>query len=101
MTIVMIPRTRAYSAMVSPSSACSPRRTILPFMSVAIPLDCGISLRGLEKAGDAVERLRDPTLQRGEREDNDDCDHGENHAVLGHRLALFLLPVGADELEPV
>src|SRR2546427_2504748 len=43
-----------------------------------------------QEGGDLVDRTLDATGERGERCDGADRDHGQDDAVLGHRLALLL-----------
>src|SRR3989441_12169988 len=48
-------------------------------------------VRPLRKEGsDLVDRTLDATGERGERCDGADRDHGQDDAVLGHRLTLLL-----------
>src|SRR5262245_6448976 len=44
---------------------------------------------GLEEAEDAVDRAGDRAGERGERDDHAQRDHGEDDAVLGHRLSIL------------
>src|SRR3954454_19319986 len=55
----------------------------------------------LQLVDDRRERAIDATGEEAERRDDAERDHGKNHAVLSHRLTLFLLPIGAHVLEPV
>src|SRR5713101_3061046 len=50
-----------------------------------------VGVRPLRQEGsDLVDRTLDATGERGERCDGADRDHGQDDAVLGHRLALLL-----------
>src|SRR5712691_7883745 len=54
-----------------------------------------------EETGDMVDGTADASREGGEDGDRADGDHSKDHTVLGHRLALLLAPVGAQELEPL
>jgi hypothetical protein len=45
-----------------------------------------LALRGLDAAGGVVKRARDAAAQRDGSDDDDERDHGDQNAVLGHCL---------------
>ena len=48
---------------------------------------CGSATR--KDSGDALERAANVAREQGDRTDHSDCDHGEDDAVLRHRLPFF------------
>jgi hypothetical protein len=93
---VMTPRTTAYSAAVCPASHSNCSRIDddnFPSSSVLAG--------GLQIPDHAAEGLVDRPGQKTKREDDPECDDGENDAILGHRLALLLAVARLRELEPL
>src|ERR671933_636726 len=54
-----------------------------------------------KKRDHLVDRSLDAAGERLEDDDRADRDHGEDDAVLRHRLALLLLPIRPEVLEPL
>src|ERR1041385_3354870 len=67
--------------------------------SVAFALRVASSLR--QDADHVVQGVVDPTREKRERADDEERDHSEDHAVLGHRLTLLLRQGRPNEVEPL
>src|SRR5205823_1155117 len=57
--------------------------------------------RAAELARDGVQLPGDRCCEEPERDDHAEGDDSKDDAVLGHRLTLFALRSGAEEIEPV
>src|SRR5690348_5058448 len=102
MARVMTPSTTVYSAMVWPSS----HPTFVKIVDGNFPphvsgVRACCDRVGLQEADHALEGAVDAPGKKAERHHDAERDHGENHAVLSHRLALLLAVVRLRELEPL
>src|SRR3954469_25009878 len=66
---------------------------------VATPMAGAAALA--EDSGDVVDRVRDPTREGGEGDKHAERDHGQDDAVLGHRLTLLALEPSAEVIDPL
>src|ERR1022692_1238038 len=98
--------TSAYSGIVCPAlrrktdiARLIVRLILSPFPVCGLPVSCGAAALRKQRRH-VVDRLGDATREGGEGDDRAERDHGENDAVLGHRLALLLPPVLPEVIEP-
>ena len=94
MTSVITLITMAYSAMVWPDSAWNLIGSFIIVTTFLFVWACTV-LQVLQDPDDAGQGAVDRAGESEQRANDDERDHGENDAVLGHRLT-FIVPKGGE-----